>query len=434
MIKKYIDENVYIIEDFLSEDELSALVEHSQKEDGWFERKNGEIKNIFNKCIEGPDKALFECEGGIFEKLESLLNKDNIQYNRAYILQKFKKISSNEDFALPWHYENEHDNAVAAGFIIYLNDDFEGGELIFKNKDFTIKPKKNMFIYVPPTSEYEHCVLPHSGTDRMTFYGSSFYNSTNRVQTSIEYSQNMNKAFLNRPNVVINESISGNAEIVNEDGSYILYVNGEQWNVMNLEIDSEFDELYSMYDMAKGKVLLTGLGFGSLALWLLKKESVEEVTVLEISQDVIDLFVKNNLVPENLKIICTDALSYSDNKHYDCLFLDHYERQNFNWRIKNMLEVSSRISHDVFWAWSLEDAYCIKKYLNKDQRMYRTRTGGRQYRSYGDIHKVFQENSNFKLKWIDFVKENFNSKESLLSINLEKINEYVYTYFHRYDA
>jgi predicted 2-oxoglutarate/Fe(II)-dependent dioxygenase YbiX len=52
--------------------------------------------------------------------------------------------------------------------IFYLNDDYEGGEIVFKNLDLSIKPKKGMFVGFKANDEYTHQVMPIKNTDRYT--------------------------------------------------------------------------------------------------------------------------------------------------------------------------------------------------------------------------------------------------------------------------
>jgi hypothetical protein len=53
--------------------------------------------------------------------------------------------------------------------VIYLNDDYEGGELIFPDRDIEIKPKAGMFIGFPGNKHYMHGVKEVIGSDRYTF-------------------------------------------------------------------------------------------------------------------------------------------------------------------------------------------------------------------------------------------------------------------------
>lgn len=177
MIKEYLDDNIYIVKNFLSDKELEILLYESKEPIGW-EIRGGDknpMQNVWNKFIEGPNKSIFYEDGGIFNKIESVMNTDNSKYKRAYVLQKMIQMPEEEKIALFWHYENKNNSLVSGSFVLYLNDDFEGGELIFMNNNIVIKPERNTFVYIPPGEDYMHSVKSHSGSDRLTYYGVSFY-------------------------------------------------------------------------------------------------------------------------------------------------------------------------------------------------------------------------------------------------------------------
>ena len=62
------------------------------------------------------------------------------------------------------HYPNHYDGNTSLGrhlsVILYLNDDFEGGELYFKNFDLTIKPEAGMLLLFPSNYAYQHEARP----------------------------------------------------------------------------------------------------------------------------------------------------------------------------------------------------------------------------------------------------------------------------------
>ena len=47
---------------------------------------------------------------------------------------------------------------IKKGLIYYLNDDFEGGEIVYINKDIEHKPIANSLIIHPSSEEYTHGV------------------------------------------------------------------------------------------------------------------------------------------------------------------------------------------------------------------------------------------------------------------------------------
>lgn len=65
------------------------------------------------------------------------------------------------------HYDAIHNNEVLEAVVIYINDNYEGGELFFPQHNLTIKPKAGTMITFPGTSDYEHGTkVVTSGSDR----------------------------------------------------------------------------------------------------------------------------------------------------------------------------------------------------------------------------------------------------------------------------
>lgn len=77
---------------------------------------------------------------------------------------------------------------------------------------------------------------------------------------------------------------------------------------------------------ASGKVLINGLGIGMALNAVIEKESVEHVTVVEISKDVIDLVGSQykKMYGDKLTIINANALEYISpkNERYDAVWHD----------------------------------------------------------------------------------------------------------------
>jgi SAM-dependent methyltransferase len=92
------------------------------------------------------------------------------------------------------------------------------------------------------------------------------------------------------------------------------------------------NEIYTMQpaiDNAKGKVLTLGCGMGYFAYMASLKNDVESVTIVEIEQDVIDLFEKNILPQfenkDKITVIKADAVEFMKNVRdgdYDYCFAD----------------------------------------------------------------------------------------------------------------
>ena len=213
MEKIYLDEDkkVWIIENFLTEEELKWFKEQTDDENGWYPTMRSPYRNILNKFLnivprydetgniifpneesEVLQLPVFTNPGGIWERLESVLPP---VYGRHATLQSFKYMTDEEikecanvsmlreygvsvediDFAMYWHQDPDEEQNIICSFSLYLNDDFEGGELEFAEVPIKLKPKAGTLAVIPSGYKYRHRVNKVLGPNsRHTLYGNSF--------------------------------------------------------------------------------------------------------------------------------------------------------------------------------------------------------------------------------------------------------------------
>jgi hypothetical protein len=89
----------------------------------------------------------------------------------------------------------------------------------------------------------------------------------------------------------------------------------------------EIRDFMSFVHRANGHVLVNGLGLGVLLKALLNKNEVIKVTVIEKSQDVINLVAKHYLNDSRVEIINADAFDYKPAKdaYYDAVWHDIWD-------------------------------------------------------------------------------------------------------------
>ena len=220
------------------------------------------------------------------------------------------------------------------------------------------------------------------------------------------------------PNVVVKELSYKEIDIIRDTrmpDTYRLFNKGVRQMVHDQFTNRQIKEFYSAYDMAYGDVLLTGFGFGILAQWLASKPEVKSITVVELDQDIYDIFLMNNTLDAKINVVIADASTYTTDKHYDCLFLDHYETNINEWVFRDMRRLVANIpNHDLFWVWSAEFKLCEVGYNLNAHNLY----NGFLHDNYIDFHTNYA-----------YFKENICAIATLPDLTPEKINEYVYTYF-----
>ena len=159
------------------------------------------------------------------------------------------------------------------------------------------------------------------------------------------------------PRFSIKPATIGEFSLSFEENSYRLCRNDAQLMCLYKPNYRELKEQYAMYDLAYGDVILTGFGLGILPLWVASKPGVTSVTVLELSKEVVDLFLLHNTMPEKITIVYADAKTYTTDEEYDCLFMDHFPDHKA-WPVyKEVSQIANNIHHKVLWFYSLESHY-----------------------------------------------------------------------------
>lgn len=171
IIEKEIYPGITLYENFLTEDEcdyiLSLAKNISEKDWRLLYEKNAPSAYNRDKHDQDPFWADKVAE------LSELIKKDNLNnYNIiSDINERIKKyiLKDNEwhsflnrvqrqysGTALPNHFDNSHSENIIGAVIIYLNDDYVDGELVFDQLGIEIKPPKRSLIKFIATEKYTH--------------------------------------------------------------------------------------------------------------------------------------------------------------------------------------------------------------------------------------------------------------------------------------
>lgn len=222
------------------------------------------------------------------------------------------------------------------------------------------------------------------------------------------------------PNVIIESGSIGSISIKKHGTVYELYENDLPWMLYDPRPNNKIglQQQFAMWDLAYGKVLITGFGFGVLTHWLCDKPEITEITILEKSKEVVELYLRNNTLPTNKKIniIYDDANTYTDDVHYDCLLLDHLDHE------PDILEtsrvISRNINHNVLWLWPLERIYLKQAYEINNFN---------DYFMFPDKYPKYT----FEEKWHEF--RNSINLPTIPNISPEQMAYYTNVYFNNID-
>ena len=215
--KEYIEKDLWVIRNFLSQEEIEALMDIANDPKDWYTTMRspygGNTKNKFVgyvaeydengiMILPGPNSVIENNilkDGPIKPRLEAVVPP---QFAGAGAFQSFfevpdeqiiAELGHNVDYAMDFHYEREDDDGVTgkpptstseasmtATITVYINDDYDGGLLEFKNKDYVIEPEAGMLVNVPLPKEFEHRVTKVVNGNRHTLYGRSWDNVAER--------------------------------------------------------------------------------------------------------------------------------------------------------------------------------------------------------------------------------------------------------------
>lgn len=207
--KVFIDEDLWYIPNFLTEAESAALKAYYDEPKGWYiTSRSPSIRNKFIGVKHGihPEGTICPTRGidlslsavfptdederymdPVFWGPEGLLDRLSMVLPNRLIwnttLQSFWPFQEGVDNygAFDWHHEKgnpgQKDDGLSGAWSLYLNNDFEGGELLFKYKpDIIIKPEPGMLVNIPVTKEFTHKVTSVTSGIRHTLYGVCFDN------------------------------------------------------------------------------------------------------------------------------------------------------------------------------------------------------------------------------------------------------------------
>jgi len=80
---------------------------------------------------------------------------ENCYTNECYCIVRYKQGDH-----YPAHYDGNTSLGRHISCLLYLNDDFEGGELHFTNQNITIKPEPGMLVLFPSNFAFRHEARP----------------------------------------------------------------------------------------------------------------------------------------------------------------------------------------------------------------------------------------------------------------------------------
>ena len=138
-------------------------------------------KDVENLVAEGKfeitqgwaDKTLNIGNTDICRSIYKRLNSIMLECDPSLILSGLSTIQRlPPGTELKSHVDQDTDPSIRYATILYINDEYNSGEIFFKNRDVALKPKSKDLLFFPGNSEYEHGVKPVSdGPTRYVIVG-----------------------------------------------------------------------------------------------------------------------------------------------------------------------------------------------------------------------------------------------------------------------
>lgn len=127
--------------------------------------------------ISGDEDAVWkEIEKDIVIRMKPVI-KDYLSFNSecsvdSYYFRHAAFLHQKEFFQVPAHCDDEvdfiGDEELIRNFtiIIYLNNNFDGGEIVFPLQGYSVKPEPGLVVIFPASFMYPHLTNPSIGSDR----------------------------------------------------------------------------------------------------------------------------------------------------------------------------------------------------------------------------------------------------------------------------
>lgn len=131
------------------------------------------ILYIINSLIMAPEMCAKNFYDGQSRYYESINKKEEIFPLPKMNFENINLYAYNEFQGMGPHVDAEDPTGTGTNlkysFVTYLNDDYEGGELEFKNQKIRIKPKAGSLVMFPSTAPFMHESLPTTSGKKVMY-------------------------------------------------------------------------------------------------------------------------------------------------------------------------------------------------------------------------------------------------------------------------
>lgn len=186
MEKVNVDKYVIMIKDIIDQDEADFLINMAKgaSDEEWdaYRKSLGKDADSVNAAYGDWTKQMLwlELNPNLFEKAKDLVESINSRciylindhYQTDYILDPLYNIYKfREGDFMKEHHDSGLSLDIKLGVVLYLNDDFDGGEIYYPKANLEIKPVARSLVVHPAGMIYRHGVKPVSNGQRFSLAG-----------------------------------------------------------------------------------------------------------------------------------------------------------------------------------------------------------------------------------------------------------------------
>lgn len=150
MKKIELDSKIFLVEDFLSPEVCDAHIAFSKTQEFEEAKINRGGVQVMSKSVRNNDRVLFfntDLGEELWQKIKAFVPEEMGLFKAHGLNEMFRiyRYTKGQQFKMhrDGSYRRNDKECSFFSFLIYLNDDFEGGETEFRNL-FTVSPKKGM--------------------------------------------------------------------------------------------------------------------------------------------------------------------------------------------------------------------------------------------------------------------------------------------------
>jgi len=116
--------------------------------------KNTDIRNC------SATKISKDIQKILFEKIEPIVYEYAKKNKISFFSSEYQLVKYTEGQFFIEHTDSTEEFPRKISALLYLNEDYSGGEIVFSQLNISIKPTKNMLVVFPSSSNFSHSAEP----------------------------------------------------------------------------------------------------------------------------------------------------------------------------------------------------------------------------------------------------------------------------------